>query len=335
VICGSVSSWIIRKLFKNRGGLHNRVTRRLRLMPFSLSECEELLEEMNISYAREDVADCYLVFGGIPYYLSMFQQSLSVPQNVDFLCFAADAPLKDEFAELFASLFGSSEKYISVIKALAQKRKGLTRAEVIAEAGLRSGGALTKILDDLEQSGFIYRYHDYSGTRDLYLYQLVDFFSLFSLNFMGGSRRKDIHFWANRQGSGAHSAWKGYSFELLCLTHVDQIRDSLSIGGVSTAISSWRDPDPDSNLQIDLVLDRNDGIIDLFEMKYYKSEFVIDKEYANKLAEKKRAFVRHTRTKKTVHIIMVAKEGLKPNSYSHNVQAALDLEDLWDRRRRH
>jgi hypothetical protein len=237
IICGSSSSWIVKNIFKNRKGLHNRVTQRLCLAPFTLAECSAFFLDKDIDYGHKQIADSYMVFGGIPYYLGFFKPGFSVAQNIDAICFGKNAPLQDEFAELYASLFQHSEKHRSVVTALALKRKGLTREEVIAETGLSSGGGLTDLLNELEQSGFLRCYMDYSGAATQYLYQLVDFFSLFYLKFMHGRKQRDAHFWSNFRGS---DAWSGYAFEMLCLLHIDEIKDRLGIAGISTEVSSWR-----------------------------------------------------------------------------------------------
>jgi AAA+ ATPase superfamily predicted ATPase len=334
IICGSSSSWIIKRIFKNRGGFHNRITKRIRLLPFNLAECEAYFLEKDIDYDRKSIADSYMVFGGIPYYLSLFQRGLSVSQNVDELCFAANAPLADEFEELYASLFKNAKKHIAVIRALATKRKGLLRDEIIESTGMESGGGLSDLMEELELSGFINRSADFSGTKGRALYQLVDPFSLFYLLFLDGQKRKDPRFWSNLRGSGTYRAWSGFSFELLCLLHVEEIKDTLGIAGVSTSLSSWRDPSPDSKKQIDLIIDRSDNVIDLCEIKYSANEFEIDKTYAQTLLSRSLAFASSSRTRKTIHLVLVTVVGLKNNRYSHTVQAVVTLDDLFGNHRR-
>ena len=314
---------MVKKLFKNRGGLHNRVTRRLRLEPFTLAECEAFFAYKGISYSRRLIADAYMVFGGIPFYLDLFEPGQSVVQSIDALCFSANAPLKDEFEELYASLYEHEVNHVAVVHALASKRCGLTRDEIIEATGLSSGGSLTDVLKDLEQSGFIRRYDDFCGSTDKYLYQLLDLFSFFYLTFMTKSRHQDRHFWSNHNGKGSYNAWSGLSFELLCLTHVDQIKDGLGISGVSTTVSSWRDLSPGSRLQIDLVIDRRDGIINLVEGKYTFKSYEIDKRTAEKISIRKEAFIAHTKTRKAVHSILISAAGAKTNAHSHVVEKCL------------
>jgi AAA+ ATPase superfamily predicted ATPase len=328
IICGSASSWMTKKIFKSRGGFHNRITKRIRLAPFSLKECHAFLLDHNIDYDPGSLSEAYMVFGGIPYYFSLFQRGLSVSQSIDEMCFAENAPLENEFTELYRSLFSNADRYITLVRILNTKRKGLSRDEIIRAAGLSSGGTLTDILDDLEQSGFITSYEDFSRTHDRFLYRLTDLFTCFYLEYMGRHKQRNINFWANHRDEGSALVWRGYAFETLCMLHIRQIKYALSIAGVSAKVSTWRDPSPKSNMQIDLIFDRKDGILDLLEMKYTNNEFVVDKAYADKLIERKNAFAQQTNTRKTIHLILVTSFGLKKNNYSHSFDHVITLEDI-------
>jgi hypothetical protein len=282
-----------------------------------------------MDYDLKSIANGYMVFGGTPYYLNMFDRGLSVPQNIDALCFAKDAPLAGEFDELYSSLFNDVHRHVEVIKALARKRSGLTREEIIAGTNIPSGGNLSTILNELTESAFIDRFDDFSGKSNRYLYQLTDFFSLFYLQFMNDRKRKNANYWLTFQENGAYRAWSGYSFELLCLTHIEQIKEKLGISGIATTVNSWRSYDPNASAQIDLIIDRNDGVINLCEMKYSTSEFVIDKKNYESLQNRKNIFVSQTKTKKSILLVMVTSEGLKHNTYSNVIQSEIELVDLF------
>ena len=47
IVCGSATTWMTNKLLGDKGGLHNRVTRPIRLAPFCLEETEEYLQSIN------------------------------------------------------------------------------------------------------------------------------------------------------------------------------------------------------------------------------------------------------------------------------------------------
>ena len=83
VICGSATTWIIEKVIRNRGGLHNRVTRQLPIAPFTLKECEEYARYKHLDFDRTQIAECYMAFGGVAYYWSILQGGYSAAQNFD------------------------------------------------------------------------------------------------------------------------------------------------------------------------------------------------------------------------------------------------------------
>ena len=87
VICGSATTWIVDKVIRNRGGLHNRVTRQLLITPFTLRECEEYARYKHLDFDRKQIAECYMAFGGVAYYWSLLQAGYSAAQNFDRLFF--------------------------------------------------------------------------------------------------------------------------------------------------------------------------------------------------------------------------------------------------------
>ena len=122
-------------MIRNRGGLHNRLTHHLIVKPFTLHECEEYFKAYHFGYSRKQIAECYMVMGGIPYYLSMMDKSKSLAQNIDQLFFADNAELKDEFNDLYRALFKKSADHIAVVTALATKGMGMTRQELVKASG--------------------------------------------------------------------------------------------------------------------------------------------------------------------------------------------------------
>jgi AAA+ ATPase superfamily predicted ATPase len=329
IICGSATSWIINKIVKNHGGLHNRITQQLFLEPFTLAECESFFKENNIETKRHQIAEYYMVLGGIPYYLNLIKKQFSIAQNIDLLFFKKNATLKNEFSNLYASLFKNSENYVKIVGTLSKKAKGLTRKEIIENAGLLNGGGTTKMLEELEQCGFIRKYYDFGKKNRESIFQLVDFFTLFYFNFIHRSKNNDEHYWSNLIDNAKHRAWSGYAFELLCLSHISQIKHKLGISGVLAYESVWRSKNAEDGAQIDLLIDRNDKIINLCEMKYYNDLFAIDKKMDADLRHKKQTFKDETKTLKGVHITIVSTYGLKHNSYWNNIQSEVTMNDLF------
>ena len=329
IVCGSSTSWMMNKLIKNRGGLHNRVTRQIPIEPFTLQECEEFLKHRKIVLNRKQIIECYMIMGGVPYYLEQLDKSLSLSQNIDNLFFKRKGVLREEFEKLYASLFKHSERYIKIVEALGKKRKGLTREEIIAESGFSDGGTLTDMLEELEQCSFIRSYNAYEKKTKDTLYQLIDFYSLFYLNFIKNTRQIDEHFWTNLIDNAKHRAWSGYAFEQVGMQHTAQIRQKLGILGVVTYSAAWRSKNSEPAAQVDLLIDRNDGVINLCEMKYAADQFVIDKNQDEILRNKKSAFISETKTRKSVHITMVTTYGVKRNEYWGNIQSEVTMNDLF------
>ena len=331
IVCGSSTSWILDKIIKNRGGLHNRVTRQISLQPFSLQECEDFAVKQKLLLDRNQILDYYMILGGVPYYWKHLDKSNGLPQNVDNMFFTDVSTLKDEFTKIFTSLFKHSEKYIKLVIALGEIRKGLTRDEIVDWSNLADGGSITRMLEELEQCGFIRSYYAFGKKQRDKIFQLIDLFSLFYLNFIHNKNNNDEHFWTNNFRTATHNNWRGYAFEQVCLLHIPQIKSKLGISGVSTNYSAWRSVDENAKntTQIDLVIDRNDAIINLCEMKYSKDEYTITKEYNELLRKRYAIFTNETKTRKTVHTTMITTYGVKHNTYLGNIQSEVNLDDLF------
>jgi hypothetical protein len=336
IVCGSATSWITNKIINNHGGLHNRLTNVIFLEPFDLKETELFLKSKRIRFGRREIAEMYMIFGGIPYYMSLLDNTMSLAQNIDNLSFKKNAKLKDEFSNLYASLFKNSNDYISVVKALSKKKKGLTRTEIIDHSGLASGKELTAVLRNLESCGFIRSYTAlHKKTRDK-LYQLLDSYTLFYFSFLENYTYNNDNFWSNNLNSPKHNNWAGYAFETLVLQHVSQIKKTLGISGIQSGVASWksdeRDDDsefPHKACQIDLLIDRIDGVINLCEIKFSDKSYVISKDYDENLRNKISVFQYESKTRKAVHLTMITTCGVVQNKYSGIVQKEVVLDDLF------
>lgn len=335
VICGSAASWMIAKILHQKGGLHNRVTRSIALQPFRLSETDAFLRSRGVRLERQQILELTMATGGIPYYLDYVRKGRSAAQNIDAMFFVPNAPLHDEFDKLFAALFEHHERHIKVIRALARKASGLQRQELVAAAKLPSGGNLTTILDELEASGFVQRIVPFGRTARDTLYRLADEFTLFHLRWRSGKRELTAGAgqWQRFRSSPAWQAWAGYAFENLCIKHVLQIKQALGIAGVETEAASWRyrpAAADERGAQIDLLIDRRDGIINVCEMKYSDTEFIVDKQYAQELRNKLNVFRRVTATRKSLFLTMVTTHGVAANSHSSElVQNIIHAEALF------
>jgi hypothetical protein len=322
VICGSSASWMLSKVIKQRGGLHNRVTRRLRLEALTLGETREYLHGRGVRFGAEQVLELYMAFGGVPHYLNQAKAGQSAAQAIDRACFTREGMLRDEFTNLYAALFERSDRHEAVIRALAKRRGGMARDDLLAAAKIGSGGTASKVLDELEESGFITRGLPLGRThRDVRFY-LTDQYSLFYLTWIVGQRLPQAGSWLRTRTGSRHSAWSGLAFEAVCLMHVPAIKWALGIAGVETQDAGWwhRPTDADDEgTQIDLVIDRADRSTNICEMKYAQAEFVVDKVYARALERKCEVFRRVTGTRKALFLTLVTTVGVRNNEYAQRL----------------
>lgn len=325
VACGSAAAWMIRKLLRARGGLHNRVTRRIRLEPFTLAETREFFASRHIELGNYQTLELYLAMGGIPHYLKEVRRSQSASQNIDRICFARDGLLKDEFHNLYSSLFEHAERHEHVVRALAKQTSGLSRSELLHVTGIPSGGTITGLLEELEESGFVTQAAGFGKRAKDSVYRLADEYSLFYLRWIERHRGASDGFWITRRTSPAWRTWSGLAFEGVCLRHVPQLKKALGIAAVETVESTWRHGSTtpgDDGAQIDLLIDRKDATMNLCEMKFSEAEFVIDKRYAEELRRKRETFRRVTKTRKTLLFSLITTYGVKPNTYRDELVAA-------------
>ena len=328
VVCGSATSWMMDKLINNHGGLHNRLTYQLFLEPFTLIESEQFLQSRGFNLSRNDIAVNYMIMGGIPYYLDMLDERLSLAQNIDELLFRPNGLLTREFSNLYAALFKNSDDYIKVIEALSKKKSGMNRSEIIKATSLPSGNGLTTILKNLEWCGFIRKYKNYKAARnDSTLYQLIDFFTLFYFHFLAEKAKSN---WNGIQGTPAFYSWAGLTFELLALSHIDQIKHKLGISGINSSEYAWRSDKTGPGAQIDLVIDRADNTINLCEMKFCVAIYSIDKNYEMNLRNKLARFMATAEKRKSIQLTFVTTYGLERNAHSGIVNNEVILDDLFN-----
>jgi uncharacterized protein len=330
IVCGSSTSWMMNKLLNNKGGLHNRITQRLKIQPFTLLECKNYLQSLGISWDDYQITEGYMIFGGIPYYWSLLRKGLSLAQNADALFFRENGALRDEFKNLYAALFRNSVKYTQLVEVMSKKNKGFTRDELIESGKEKSGGGLSKMLEDLENCGFIRSYLSIGKKSRDRLYQLTDFYTLFYFHFLKSIPASADNYWCTMVDTPSHSSWSGYAFEQVSLAHIQQIRQSLGISGVHCKYATWRSKEAENGAQIDLLIDRNDSVINVCEMKYSIHPFAIDKNYAQNLRNKIGTFKEETKTPKSVFLTFITTFGVKPNEYSGMVQNEVKMIDLFN-----
>ncbi len=327
VVCGSAASWMIQHIVRSKGGLHNRLTRQIRLLPFTLAETKQYLQSRKMKQLNNySILQIYMALGGVPYYLSKIETGKSAAQIIDSLCFSDAAPLRREYDQLYRSLFEKSEQHMKIVEYLSKKRKGLTRSEILDNTGLKSGGTASQILEELEESGFIESRIPFGKKANDSLYRLIDEFSLFHQYWIKplGKQNPGSGYWMTRQSEQKYKSWAGYSFECICLKHINKLKDALGISKISTTENPWRFQPPKdsekSGVQINLLIDRADMTINLFEIKFYNTEFTINSKNANDLRNKIEIFREQTTTRKNIFLTMLTTYGTRENAHSTSLE---------------
>lgn len=332
VICGSAASWMIAHIVHNRGGLYNRITERINLAPFTLGETEAYFINRGIDMNRYQVLQLYMAMGGVPHYLSKVKRGESATQAIERICFTKNGFLKNEFDNLFESLFNQSPHHLAVVKALAKKAIGLTRTELIQLAGISSGGTATQVVKELEESGFISSYIPFGKVVKEAQWRLTDEFSLFYLKFMNGQKATGAGTWKRLSKMPTWMAWSGFAFEGICLKHISQLKKALGIDNIYVEQSVWRlAGTPGKQVtQIDLLLNRDDHCMNICEMKFSTCEFIITKKYAEELHNKRAALMAAHGPRKAVFVTMITTYGVNRNDYYRKlVHSEIVMDDLF------
>ena len=332
IACGSATSWMKEKLEDNQGGLHNRITHRIYLRPFYLSECKSYLDEHGFDWDEYQILQCYMIFGGVPFYLSLLKPYLSLPENVDALIFRRGGDMNNEMNELYNALFNKADRYIAIVKLMATKREGFTRTEIEEQTGY-SGGGLSKMLDNLERCDFIMSYAQFGNKKKQMLYRLADFYTLFHFKYVENNHSRDEQYWQHHFTDRSVETWEGFTFEAVCLRHLPHIKNSLGTSGMATEASSWRyKPKGDGiskGAQVDLVIKRADKLIHLVEMKFNETPYTLTKEYTQRLNERKQLFMEVTGTSRGVVHTFITPMGLANGKHTSVVHSQLTVQDLF------
>lgn len=333
VASGSATSWMVDNLMENQGGLHARITCQIYLRPFTLLETEQYLKSRQCKWDRFQIAQCYMFFGGIPFYLSLIDTKKSLAQNVDSLCFERGAALALEFNELYNALFTHAENYVAVARLLAEHRGGLTYSSIAKELNI-DGSRLTTIINNLERCDFIMKFRYYGKKAKDSIYKLSDFYTLFYLKYIEPNKDSyDEQWWSKHSKTHSVESWQGFTFELLCLMHIRQIRNALGIGAVPTEVSAWYEKADKTTTtpgsQIDLIIERADRVIHLCEIKFSQGKFRITADYEQRLRDRMELFREKNRTTKSLVNTFITTYGVADGIHSSIVGDEVDLDGLY------
>ena len=329
VVCGSASGWMTDKLIHDTGGFCRRATDVIKLEPFTLGECEEFYRMRNIRMTRYDIVEGYMAMGGIPYYMNLFMPGMSMAQNIDRLFFDRKAKLKDEFSMLFRSVFAQADLMQDIVRFLSRRHAGYTRDEVARHIGMTSGGTLTHVMSALEESGYVTRYVPFGQTLKNEHYKLSDNFCWFYLHYLDGDMEYTDNYWQSNHLRQSVTAWRGVAFEEVCFYHIGQIKKALGISGVNSRVCQYLVPGSKAQegMQIDMLIDRDDNVLNMCEMKFTRGEFSVDAHYYDKINARIERLMQCSA--KSIHTVLVTTAAPSRNEYLSAFQKVVVLDDLF------
>ena len=330
IVCGPATSWMVRNVIDNHGGLHDRITHEIHLHPFTLTETEEFFKLNGFSWNRLSIMQTYMAIGGIPYYMSLFEKTDSPATGLDRLFFSGNAELKKEYRRLFSSLFKNPHPYLEIITLLSKHPKGMTREEISTELKTSNNGKLGEMLTDLIYCDFLQKNNvrEKRIKSNSAIYQLIDFYTIF-YNTFANKNIMEEHFWTRNINTPEINIWYGLAFERVCKAHIEKIKTALGIASVSTEYYSWRSNLIEKGAQIDIIIDRADNTINLCEVKYSENLYSLDKEEYMKIQNRISVFKEATNTRSNIIPTMITTFGMKEGTYSDQIIAKIDMEDLF------
>lgn len=330
VVCGSATSWMLDNVIHDYGGLHGRLTEKMRLVPFTLSECEKYYNKNGFHLSRYEICVSYMTLGGIPFYLDKLRSNLTITDNIDNIFFA-DELIHQEFKDVYTGLYASKERYVDIVKAMGNQFYGMTQTEISKATGIKTGGTLTNLLDNLHESGIIREYPRYGKGRVEKVYQLKDFFSLFYLRFVHKKQVK-AGGWRDLFGKGEYYKWAGDTFELLCVEHISPMARALHMHSVDRDYCFSGKSQEGVGAQIDLVMESKAANTDyLCEIKFSGSKYSITADYEQNLQNKIDAFANSKMHKsmRSIQVVLVTTIGLVPGKHASVINQTLTLDDLF------
>lgn len=315
-VSGSATNWIIKKILRNKGALHRRLTQEIKLLPFTFQEHQEYVLHQNKYLSDYNVYLLYLIFGGVPYYLSLYNYNESVEFNIKTLF---SGLLKNEFDELLSSLFSEKSYHKEILTILSNNTGYQTKQDIVSAIKNKkvSSQTISNNLDELLYCGFIKTNHFFKNKSHNTFYKINDNFIYFYLKQIQNNYRFESLFDTNSQ---SFAIWSGYAFELFLSNQIEFLKEKMGIKDIKTIDYSWRSHGYDKNCQIDLVIERSDNIIHIVEAKFYNHIFILNDDYRANLNNKLINFKDFLSTqrgyvKKSLSIVIVSLFGTKNNDF--------------------
>lgn len=290
ILCGSSPSFMVSNILQSKS-LYNRSQYEVPLKSFTLHETQAFLAK----HSSRNVMDAYLTVGGVPEYLKQFKTQSSIFLALCRESFIPGGFFTNEYKRIFTSNLSGNKHYKSIIDFLS-KRKFATRIDIQEYLKVKSSGALTDILNDLEVCGFINKYSPFSAGMNSKQnrFRIADNYLQFYFKFIAPKmpRIEDGSFQKSPSSAikaDTYQKWLGFAFERMCLRHHQLIADKLKFSAVNYRVGSYFSRATDRltpGFQIDLIYERDDRVYTICEIKYLKDKVKssVIKEFEEKLS---------------------------------------------------
>ncbi len=332
VICGSASSWLIKNVTNDKGGLHNRLTDIIHVHPFTLKEVSAYFKSKSIKLTNLEITKLYMALGGIPYYLSEVKKGDNATTALDRICFSANGKLRNEYNNLYKALFFNATIHEKITSALAASQKGMLRLEIIKKCKLPNSGSTTRALEELINCGFISTVNQFGRKKREEVYRLNDEFTNFYHRFMKSQKSNINNVWKEISQTQSYKIWLGYSFEYIVFKHLNAIKNKIGIAGIHTEVGiHYYNIGAANAMQIDLLLDRNDNTISYIEVKFTVDPYSLDKKKYEQLKEKIQRFKTLNGVNKYIECIFITNDSIKETAYANEIiDKNIVLNDLFE-----
>ncbi len=331
ILCGSSPSFMIKGVIQSKA-LYNRSLHSIHLGAFNLQETKEFLSEKS----NKETIQAYLFVGGIPEYLKYLKKKSSAFLSMCESSFRENGFFHDEYEKIFISSLSDNIHYKTIIEFLS-KKKYANREEIMGHLKIKSGGNLTKILDDLELCGFIEKYNPFQmqSGRGVYRYCIADPYLNFYNKFIkpnlekikSGQYNQNPTHTINQQSL---QIWMGYAFERLIRSKKHLVAKILGFSGLPYSSGVYYNRSlfkEEPGYQIDLIFEHSQHVYTICEIKYYVDHVGV--EVITEFEKKLKKFLNDK--KHTIRKVLItnigATEELIQNSYFDNI---LTIDDLFE-----
>src|SRR3990167_671428 len=330
ILCGSSPSFMVNEVMHSKA-LYNRSQFEIHLTPLTLMDTKTMLA----GRSNREVMDAYLTLGGIPDYLKRVNNGPSIYLGICEQAFKKDGFFSTEYKRIFISSLAESTHYQEIIEFLS-KTHFATRSEIANHLGIKAGGTLTTVMNDLLLCGFIEEYTSFHlpNSSSLLRYTVGDNYLVFYFKFIkpftkqiAAGKFNQMPLQALKQDT--YYKWLGFSFERFCRNNDFIIAKMLGFSGIqfeSGAYFSKKYEKEHPSFQIDLIFDRADQVLTICEIKYLqrKVDVGIIEEFERKIA------LLPNPKKRTIHKVLIAATGATDSLINrHYFDQIITLDDFF------